>query len=225
MGTITAGQDAGAPTGINSFALSLIDGSWNINAPNGNIYLQEVRNPNGVFNNRTGGTKGHPNSAGQYWFNYSPQAAVDLNAVGVYLTDLNVPRPNGNVPVLYPPILDITAGSGGVTLQGNVTLFPSPDQNLTIITTDGGSLVSAPNTLGTVPELLMSDSSQTQWKDGSGTFSDTDNGSVLPDEVNNPDPVAINISGNMENLNLITTKETWITVGGNMMNCGFSGRI
>ena len=73
-------------------------------------------------------------------FNYAPQAYVDLTANGVYLTSLNVPRPYGAVPVLYPPVLDITAGSGGVTLEGNVTLFPSPDQNLDIITTDGGNL-------------------------------------------------------------------------------------
>ena len=118
VGTITAGQNAGAAAG-NPFALSLIDGSWSVNAPNGNIYLQEVRKPNGVFNNVSG--KG---GLGKHLFGYGSDASVDLTAgKGVYLTSLNVPRPSGAVPVLYPPILDITAGSGGVTLEGNVTCF------------------------------------------------------------------------------------------------------
>ena len=47
VGTITAGNTVGATSGNDSFALSLINGTWSVNAPNGNIYLQEVRNPNG----------------------------------------------------------------------------------------------------------------------------------------------------------------------------------
>jgi hypothetical protein len=55
-GSVTAGGNVGVPTtdinvSVKAFALSLIDGSWNVAAPNGSIYLQEVRNPNGVFNN------------------------------------------------------------------------------------------------------------------------------------------------------------------------------
>ena len=41
-------RNVGAADG-NPFALSLASGGWSVNAPNGNIYLQEVRNPNGVF--------------------------------------------------------------------------------------------------------------------------------------------------------------------------------
>ena len=222
LGTVTAGNDVGVPSGGGSFALSLIDGSWNVNAPNGNIYLQEVRNPNGLFNTVTP-RRGQPST--QNLFTYGLQDAVDLTAgIGVYLTDLNIPRLAADpIPVLYPPILDITAGPGGVTLQGNVTLFPSPDQNLNITTTDGGSLVSAPNNAGTIPELLMSDSSQTRWV-SSQSFLDGDHGTGVPVVLNNPNPVIINISGSMEGLNLITTKATEITVGGDMINCGFSGQ-
>ena len=216
VGTITAGQNAGAAAG-NPFALSLIDGSWSVNAPNGNIYLQEVRDPNGVFNNVSG--KG---GLGKHLFGYGSDASVDLTAgKGVYLTSLNVPRPSGAVPVLYPPILDITAGSGGVTLEGNVTLFPSPDQNLTITTTAGGDFTST-GSPSSPYELLMSDSALTQWS-GLGNFGDNDHG-TLANEPTDTDPVIINISGSMENLNLITTKATEITVGGNMINCGFSGQ-
>lgn len=222
VGTITAGDTVG---GTAPFALSLIAGSWSVNAPNGNIYLQEVRNPNGVFNNTS-----NDGSVAAHLFDYAPDASVNLDAgLGVYLTDVNLPRPQlsgqavDEVPVIYPPILNITAGSGGVTLQGNVTLFPSVDQNLNITTTAGGSLVSVPNDPGTTPELLMSDSGQTRWT-STATFSDTDLGapsSILPDDSI---PVTLNISGSMEDLTLITTKQTQIKVGGNMTDCNFSGQ-
>jgi filamentous hemagglutinin family protein len=232
VGTITAGQNVGAPSGSDSFALSLIAGNWSVKADD-NIYLQEVRNPNGVFNNT-----GNDSSVAAHLFDYAPQDSVSLDAgIGVYLTDVNLPRLAADpVPVLYPSILDITAGSGGVTLQGNVTLFPSEYQNLSITTTDGGSLVSNPNSEGTTPELLMSDSSQDQWTGApptvngvlvggaDGIFSDTDHGTGLPVQSADPDPVVLNISGNMGNINLITSKETKIMVGGDMIDCGFSGQ-
>jgi filamentous hemagglutinin family protein len=233
VGTITStGGDIGDPTGANLFALSLMAGSWDINAPNGNIYLQEVRNPNGVFNGvaKTSGLHGTANP-GEHLFNYSADAAVDLNAgIGVYLTDDDVPRPDGNVGVVYPPILDITAGAGGVTLEGNVTLFPSADQELTINTSDGGNLIGTASGTGVSQTLLyMSDSPQTgpdttAQLNAGDLFSPSDNSATLPIEASSTDPVVINISGSMENLNLFTTKETQIMVGGDMINCGFSGQ-
>lgn len=223
VGTVFAGQNVGAAAG-DPFALSLISGGWSVNAPNGDIYLQEVRNPNGDFNNATGSRRGQ-SATGQFLFNYSPQAYVDLMADSVYLTGQNVPRLSGfDVPVLYPPILDITAGAGGVTLEGNVTLYPSVDQNLNITTTDGGNLTAVANPNGGSPyELLMSDSSADQWKNGQITFTAADHGG-LANEPNDSTPVEIDISGSMENLELITTKVTDILVGGDMINCGFSGQ-
>jgi filamentous hemagglutinin family protein len=220
-GLITAGQNAGSDA--NNIALSLVAGNWTVDAPNGNIYLQEVRNPNGTFNDAPGSRRS-PN-LGAFLFDYAVDASVDLNAgLGVYLTDEGVPRlDTADVPVLYPPTLDISAGSGGVTLEGNVTLFPSADQNLNITTTDGGSLVALPN-LGSSPfELLMSDSASTSWQNAL-SFLDTDNSTGTPEELNNPNPVVINVAGNMENLDLITSKATQINVGGDMINCGFSGQ-
>jgi filamentous hemagglutinin family protein len=228
VGTITAGNMVGG--GQFPFALSLVTGSWSVNAPDGNIYLQEVRNPNGVFNQT-----GNDSSVAAHLFDYAPNASVNLDAIGVYLTDVGLPRPQlsgqpvDEVPVIYPPILNITAGSGGVTLQGNVTLFPSVDQNLTINTS--GSLLSVPNNSGSTPELLMSDSSQTQWSSqvttssgSDGVFSDTDHGTGAPIQADSTLPSVLNISGNMGNLTLITSKETQITVGGDMIDCGFSGQ-
>lgn len=223
-GSITAGGSAGTPT--DAFALSLMDGTWNVSAPNGNIYLQEVRNPNGDFNNSKP-IRG-VSSPGYLLFDYAPQSAVNLTAGdGVYLTDEDVPRlPSIPVQVIYPPILNITAGAGGVTLQDNVTLFPSADQNLSITTTAGGSLVSSPNTPGAIPELLMSDSSNIRWNPYAAIipFTDADTGNGDPVQAGNPNPVILNIAGNLENLNLITSKATELTVGGNMIDCGFSGQ-
>ncbi len=216
VGSITAGKDAGS-SGQN-LALSLISGSWNVDAPNGNIYLQEVRNPNGVFDsvNALGSKTSHT-------FDYSPNASVSLTAGnGVYLTGQSLPRQTINnvplaLPVIYPSSLYISAGSGGVTLQSHVILFPSKNQNLEITTSSGGGFFGT----SAGAEITMSDSSQTRWLDGS-TFSDNDHGGI-PLELNNPNPVVINISGDMENLGLVTTKQTWLTVGGNMIGCNFSG--
>jgi len=216
VGKITAGKDIGAATG-NTFALSLINGSWHINAPNGNIYLQEVRNPNGVFNNKGFGS-GAP---GKFLFDYAPDSSVDLSAgIGVYLTDLGIPRPFGAIPVLYPPTLTIEAGPGGVTLQDSVTLFPSPDGDLSITTTGGGSLVGLPIN-NTLPKLMMSDSQSTRWLNAN-SFSDADHGSLA--ELNNPNPISLDISGDMQNLALIVPKVAKIKVDGNMDNVDFSGQ-
>jgi hypothetical protein len=229
ISTINAGQNIGNAS--QNVALSLVTGSWSLDAPNGNIYLQEVRNPNGVFDSLSG--------AGSHLFDYDSHASVDLTAgIGVYLTGQNLPRPNGTVPLLMPPTLDIAAGSGGVVLQtptavdssGNpirltadypITLFPSAYGDLQIITTDNGGFSATPGTV-----LLMSDSAQKQWfvaNSGVQPFSDIDHNSS-PTELYNYDPVIINIAGSMNNVILQTDKATQITVGGDMSGCSFYGQ-
>lgn len=268
-GTINAGQDIG--TSDQNVALSLVAGSWNLNAGwnlatkavqsgVGDIYLQEVRNPNGVFDNLTAfnrNTKRTGPTAGNHLFDYAPSASVSLTAGnGVDITGYDIPRPDDPVPMLLPPTLIINAGPGGVTLDtpipvdssGNqfafspttsdsdITLFPSLDGNLQITTTDGGSLSSgnwmnstdpAHNTpaTSTAAYLLMSDSSLRQWSSvnsGVQPFSENDHGSV-PVELNNDNPVVLNISGSMNNLILQVDKLAQITVGGDMNGCSFYG--
>lgn len=225
VGSITAGQNIG--TSGQNVALSLVKGGWNLNAPDGNIYLQEVRNPNGVFGGNTSV------AAANHYFDYDPQDYVDLNAgVGVYLTGTSLPRnPNAAVQIIYPPILDIIAGSGGVNLQNSAVLFPSIYQNLDITTTDGG-ILNGYNVINNTPgtsTLSMSDTSTRNWGIftlAGGTveaFSANDIGSA-PLELNNLNPVVLNISGDMDNIKLSTDKETRISVGGNMYNCSFSGQ-
>ena len=221
IGTITAGQNAGGSVSSENLALSLSSGGWSVNAPNGSIYLQEVRNPNGVFNDVQPGKRGSAHYI--HLFTYNPDAYVDLTANAVYLNASDAPGLNQNssiLPVLYPPILNINAGSGGVTLGYDVTLFPSPDQNLVITTTGGGNLTAIVN-LGNPYQLLMSDSAATQWT--ANAFTATDHG-TLANEPTESSPVFIDVSGSMENVSLTTTKVTDINVGGDMIDCSFSGQ-
>jgi filamentous hemagglutinin family protein len=245
-GTIKAGQNIGSSA--KNVALSLAKGGWNLDAQE-NVYLQEVRNPNGLFNITTSGFFGGA-SAGNHLFDYDPQASVSLTAGNaVYLTGYDLPRPDGGVPLLLPPIVTINAGPGGVVLdtpnaidaKGNsvslsdfdITLFPSSYQNLQITTTDGGWLSSGA-AAGTT--LLMSDSGYLQWfisNSGIQPFGENDHASV-PAGLNNYVPVSIDLTGSqlvnnvpvlagMENVTLQTDKATQINVAGDMIGCSFYG--
>ena len=67
--------------------LSLIDGSWNVWS-GGNVYVGEVRNPNGAFNGDQltvpngvfAGNIGSPNvpTRSSFLFNYAPNAAANF---------------------------------------------------------------------------------------------------------------------------------------------------
>ncbi len=241
--TINASQDIG--DAFDNVALSLIKGSWNLNAGwdpvtqtiqsgLGNIYLQEVRNPNGVFNNPVDDS-GTP-YAGYHVFDYDANASVSLTAGnGVYMTGYQVPRPDDAVPILLPPTMNINAGMGGVTFETpsavdasdktltlpftDYTLFASAFGNLQIITSDGGGLFGS----GADTKLRMSDSGQKSWFDTT-TFSDQDHASGDPTEKNNETPVVLDISGNMETFTLQVTKLAQITVHGDMKDCTFFGQ-
>src|SRR5262249_34680821 len=138
IGTITAGADVGMSLlGAQSkgFALSLIKGSWSVYAPNGSIYVQDVRNPNGIFNDKT--LTGYE---GSNVFDYDPQASVFFQAGhSVEFTGAGAPHkpasaPGEFIPFLFPPSLEVVSGSGGFILDIPVTLFPSSSGNLDITT-------------------------------------------------------------------------------------------
>lgn len=212
-GVINAGRDAGSTTRL--LALSVADGGWTVNAGQ-DIMLQEVRNPNGIFNN-----KGFSTTASKHLFDYSPGAYTVLDAGdAVDLLGSSLPRNSGeqSIPEIFPPTLDIIAGAGGVTLGNNITLFPSPIGQLNITTTGGGSFT------GTVPgdlaQLVMSDSAASQYT-STASFGPTDHAPV-PLHANDPDPVTLNISGDMNSILLVTPKETEINIGGNMINSRFN---
>jgi len=222
VGSITAENgNIGASTSSGGFALSLVKGSWSVSAPNGSIYLQDVRDPNGLFND-----KGTTRLPGYHHFDYDPMASVSLLAGNsVQITGAGAPNTppslGASIPLIFPPTLDVTAGSGGFVLDQNVILFPSPNADLHITTQNGG------NFQGNGNALEMSASTARQYNEnngvGLGGIFGINDVAPTPLEINNPDPVTIAISGNMENVTLYTTKQTQVTVGGNAFNANLVG--
>ncbi len=224
----SAGTDQKNP----DLALSLISGGWNVTAAQ-NILLQEVSNPNGVFDINGG-------SAYNHYFDYGPGDYVNLNAgnlVQLGASPSILPRPTGiQVPFIYPPILNITAGAGGVELIGGtdpfnqLILFPSAQGSLTINTTDGGSLFSSLKSSGTVPQifnLIVSDSGRSQYT-ASGNFGISDHADSPIHATTTTDPdnstlIALNISGDMSLVLLAAPEAAQINVVGDMYNCRFQG--
>lgn len=216
-GTINAGRDAG--TAGRLLALSLVNGGWTVNATR-DVLLQEVRNPNGTFNNL-----GSSSSPWYHLFDYAPGAYAILNGGNsVQLRGTGLPRyddafEQGITPI-YPGRLEITAGAGGVVLGNDVTLFPSAYGNLTIATTDGGSLVGTKP--GDLTQLIVSDSGKTQYQEF-GDFGVSDHADV-PVHLNNTEPVTLDIDGDMSGILLGSPKAAHITVGGDMVNSRFDGQ-
>ena len=198
---------------LQTVTLSLIQGSWNAWAAN-NIYLKEVNNPNGTFN-----------SSQSFLFDYAPDAAVNLWAgnaielVGANLT--RVTRQNQTMPPIYAPILSLNAGAGGITIDNSIILYPSSEGSLQIVTRDGGNLSGAVTANSTTLEgITMSDSDSANWT----TFAAGH--AAIPLHLNdpNPDPVLLDISGNIESFGLTVPTFAQINVTGNAYNFGFVGQ-
>jgi filamentous hemagglutinin family protein len=221
LASISAGGDIGVPLlGAQSqgFGISLIKGGWTVSA-SGNIYVQDVRNPNGIFNDRN--VSGY---SGYHYFNYDPSSYVIFTGNSVEITGTGAPHtmpsnPGTPIPLLFPPTLAVIAGAGGFVLDSSVILFPSPSQNLSITTL--GDFVGRPNFSGITPFLEMSDSAAHQWT-GEGSFNLSDHASTPP-ELGNATPVWVKVSGNMETVDLYTSKATHIEVNGDIINSGLVG--
>jgi filamentous hemagglutinin family protein len=212
IGTVTAGNNAGT-TGEN-LALSLVSGGWMVNATD-DIFLQEVRNPNGVFNNA--GSSSGRGGAGtvspfQFLFNYSPLDFVVLDAGdGVTITGNGVPRVSGAAEgLIFPPSLTIEAGTGGITLDNNISLFPSPEGGLVMTTTGAGNLN------GQNHDICVSDSPDVQWT-GLTDFTAADFGHGAL-HLNDPNPVFINISGSVSDFTLYSPKSVDMYVTGDIID-------
>lgn len=214
--------NAGVDLGNNGLALTLISGGWNVSAAQ-NILLQEVRNPNGDFNG---------SGAFSHYFNYAPGDFVDLSAGNLVQLGSSVALPRlslsqNNLPVIYPSILNITAGDGGVILgtgtsPNSLILFPSPQGGLTIDTT--GSLVSDLNAVQNAPQLfnlIVSDAGHNQYTT-TANFGINDH-AASPIHAGNPTPISLDIGGDMNLVFLAAPEAAQINVGGNMNNCGFQG--
>jgi filamentous hemagglutinin family protein len=241
VGTITAGGNVGAPISVlesydnnnnsldwQGFALSLIKGSWNVAAPNGSIYVQDLRNPNGIFGEYPGSSAN--NYPGYHYFDYDPNASVSLDAgdavefTGYEAPHLAPSNPGYAIPFLLPPVLNVIAGAGGFILDTSVIMFPSPDQGLTITTHNGGNF-GIPNSVDALSAnpvtLEMSDSAATSWT-GATSFTLADQ-PASSTELADPNPVRLDISGSMNAVNLYATEAAQITVHGDMINSGLVG--
>jgi filamentous hemagglutinin family protein len=228
VGSINAGGNVGVPLRngdgtsgdpTRGFALSLIDGSWAVSAPQGTIYVQDIRNPNGIFGERAGGNN---NYEGYHVFNYSPFAAITLQAANrVEFTGQNAPHLPAQIfdrpiPFLLPPTLRVFAGADGFVLDQSITLFPSPYGELEIT---AGALTGQPN-FNVRSTLAMADGGSTLWSGIRPVGSGYSSPQV---ELNNPRPVELNITGTIRDIDIITTKVTHLTVGADMIDAGFRG--
>ncbi|MGP8198397.1 MAG: beta strand repeat-containing protein [Limisphaerales bacterium] len=205
-GTITALNGGSSST---SLTLSLIKGEWTVNATD-NIFLSEVHNPNGMYN-----ASDNTSAPTAFVYNYDPLASVALNAGdSVTITGSGLSRVFGITEALiFPPILTINAGAGGITLKKNVNLFPSPEGTLDITTTGGGNLTST--TGGAI--INISDSQSDQWvSPNSFTSLDTTGNAAL--HVNDPNPVLINIGGSVSDIVLDSPKPVEMHVAGNIID-------
>ena len=213
-GTITAAASAGEAN--RQLALSLVSGTWTVAAAD--IALQEIRNPNGIFN-RIGG----PNDANFHRFDYDAAAAVVLRAANsVLLSGAALPRnPGDAVPIVLPPSLTIAAGAGGIQLGNDFSLFPSPKGQLDVSTTDGGSLKSRDP--GRTYQLVLSDSGSSKFTFADGQFGPRDHAAV-PVHLDDPTPARLDISGDVQDILLSSAKATVFHVSGNFVNSGFIGQ-
>lgn len=217
-GVIQAGRDAGTPARL--LALSVVAGGWTVTAAR-DVLLQEVRNPNGVFNNL-----GSTTSANRHRFDYAPDAYVFLTAGNAaQLRGTGLPRYNDafsqGMPPIYPGRLEVAAGAGGVILGNDVIVFPSPLGGLRVTTTDGGPLVGT--RAGDLAQLVLSDSGRTQYR-AFGDFGLADRAATPVHLDRGDEPVRLDISGDLVGVLIGAPKRAEITVGGDMINGRFEGQ-
>ena len=216
------GSTGNAGNTTTSLALNLINGGWNVTAAQ-DIILNEVANPNGLYNNVS-------SAAVQHVFDYGSSDYVNLTAgYQVQLGSQSLARLNITPSPIYPGTLDIISGAGGVLLNGSITynqlvLFPSPTGGLTINTIGGGSLAGNLPLSSSTPQtfsLVVSDSSSDQYH-STGSFGVNDH-AANPIHEGGEVPVQLNISGDMDLVQLDSPEVAQINVVGNMNNSSYQG--
>jgi filamentous hemagglutinin family protein len=201
--------------------LSLISGNWQVFAAR-NLYVTEVNNPNGTFNANSirvpaNTFNGNIDSSGNITlpdpkqgnlFNYAPNAGASFwagNAITVGNGQLFRFNGEADTTAIFPPILSLMAGVGGITLDSSIILYPSSQGSLNV--EDGGNFTGVIN--NTVPTgITMSDS-------GLPDFTTFATGHAkTPLHSTDPNPVVFDVAGSIANLSLVVPTFADITVGG-----------
>ncbi len=217
--TATSGADpqivkAGATAGdaVTPLTLSLTTGSWNVAAA-ADVFIEEARNLSGTFD-----------PSGLY--NYGPSAALKVwagNSITLDGQNLGQGR-NGNVtePV-YPPVLSLSAGAGGINLNNSLILFPSTQGALQISTTTARGVAGGTGDLtgglqaDKLTSIFMSDGNPLDYT----TFL-TGPATTTPASLTTP--VVLNIAGSINAFGLTVPTFADITVGKDANNFGFLGQ-
>ena len=212
IGQLNAGTDLGSAS--SPVTLALVKGSW-LGEAAGSVFVNEVLNPNGTFNSsKLDGGLGIP-----YQFDYAPDAAVKLtagNSVQLLGTSIQRSDANSDLVPTYPPILELTAGAGGILLGNDVVLFPSALGQLRLKTTGSGPFESAGD--GSF-QFVMSDSDQPRY----GTFISSHSAAPLH-LAGASEPVRLDIGGDVRNLRLQIPKQAEIIIGGSTLNFFYKGQ-
>jgi filamentous hemagglutinin family protein len=209
-------------------ASSTTHASGSGNSASNNVYLAEIRNPNGTFNSSSlavppgqyaGNLDGPVPGRTSFLFDYGLGDSASITAGdGITLVGANLPRSinNQQMPPIYPPDLSLDAGAGGVTLDNSIILFASPQGGLNIATHNGGDLTGLTQQT-TLTGIIMSDSSLPGWS----TFAQGQ--ATTPLHLNDPNPVTLNIAGSINSFGLTVPTYAEVTVAGDAYNFGFHG--
>ena len=220
-------------TSVQPVSLSLISGSWNLWA-GGDIFIGEVRNPNGTFNSNRltappGAFPGNldnsqiipPPNRTAFLFDYAPDAAANFWAGNsITLIGANLPRVTGQnqaMPAVYPPRLSLEAGAGGIDIRNSLILYPSSQGTLQITTHDGGDL-QGQQQQAALTGITMSDSGLPDYH----TFAQGH--AVTPLHLADANPVRLRIDGSVESFGLAVPTSALIDISGNTYNFGFLGQ-
>jgi filamentous hemagglutinin family protein len=211
--------------------LSLIFGNWQVFAAR-NLYVTEVNNPNGTFNANSiripantfvgnidsSGNITSPTPKSGNLFNYAPDSGASFwagNSLTLGNGTLFRFKGESDNTAIYPPILSLDVGIGGVTLDSSLILYPSIQGSLNI--TDGGNFTGVIN--NTVPTgITMSDSGLP----GFATFAKGH--AVTPLHSNYSDPVTLDVAGSIANFSLVVPTFADITVGGTQPFTALNGQ-
>jgi len=211
--------------------LSLIFGNWQVFAAR-NLYVTEVNNPNGTFNANSiripantfvgnidsSGNITSPTPKSGNLFNYAPDSGASFwagNSLTLGNGTLFRFKGESDNTAIYPPILSLDVGTGGVTLDSSLILYPSIQGSLNI--TDGGNFTGVIN--NTVPTgITMSDSGLP----GFATFAKGH--AVTPLHSNDSDPVTLDVAGSIANFSLVVPTFADITVGGTQPFTALNGQ-